>query len=36
MGPTPAEKIRAAEIMYGTGSTQHLAAIKRFTPKGKK
>lgn len=36
MGPTPAEKIRAAEIMFGTGSAKHLAAIKRFTPKGKK
>jgi hypothetical protein len=26
-----AAKIRNAEIMFGTGSRQHLAAIKRFS-----
>ncbi|TEA09199.1 hypothetical protein [Mycobacteroides salmoniphilum] len=28
---TNADKIRAAEIMYGTGSRQHEAAIKKFS-----
>lgn len=28
---TNADKIRNAETMYGTGSRQHLAAIKRFS-----
>lgn len=30
------DKIEAAERMYGTSSKQHLAAIKKFTPKEKK
>lgn len=30
-GLTNADKIRNAEIMYGTGSRQHLQAIKRFS-----
>lgn len=29
---TPADKVQAAEIMYGTGSRQHKEAIARFTP----
>lgn len=29
----PGGKIRAAATMYGTGSKQHQAAIKRFSPK---
>ena len=33
---TPAEKIRAAETMHGTGSRQHQAAQKRFGGKGGK
>lgn len=32
---TPAEKIRAAEIMYGKGSPKAAAARKRFAPKPK-
>lgn len=30
---TPAQKIKAVEIMYGTGSKQHLTAKKRFGSK---
>jgi hypothetical protein len=30
VGPSNADKIRNAAIMFGTGSKQHLAAIKRF------
>lgn len=30
---TPADKIEAAANMYGHGSRQHLAAIKKFSPK---
>jgi hypothetical protein len=31
--PSPAQKIRNAEIMFGTGSPQHKAAIKKFGTK---
>ena len=27
---TPADKVRAGEIMYGTGSRQHRAALARW------
>lgn len=30
IGPTNAQKIANAATMYGTGSKQHLAAVKRW------
>ena len=33
LSPSNADKIRNAETMFGTGSKQHLAAIKRFNGK---